>query len=97
MTRSPEQVFAPSKNGVSKMGKAILGLLLVIVSACIPTPRANLIVSGVTPASARIDAELASVSVEPASRDRDVPLIIQASPVIREIPRKVAAKQRHAP
>jgi len=55
---------------VSEMGKAIFGLLLVVVSACSTAPQANLILGSVTPAPAQIDAELASASVEPASRDR---------------------------
>jgi hypothetical protein len=61
---------APIKSGVSVVGKAILGLLLVVVFACTPAPQTNLVVGRVTPAPARIDGELAGISVEPASRDR---------------------------
>jgi hypothetical protein len=69
--------------GVSEMGKATLGLLLVVVSACTPAPQANLILGSVTPAPARIDAELASVSVEPAGRDRAVdPLPPSLAPLL---------------
>jgi hypothetical protein len=65
------------------MGKAIFGLLLVVVSACSPAPQANLILGSVTPAPARIDAELASASVEPASRDRAVdPLPPSLAPLL---------------
>jgi hypothetical protein len=65
------------------MDKAMLGLLLVVVFACTPAPQANLNVGSVTPAPARIDAELASVSVEPASRDRAVdPLPPSLAPLL---------------
>jgi hypothetical protein len=54
------------------MLKTMLGLLLPVVFACTPAPQANFFVGNVTPAPARINGELASISVEPASRDRAV-------------------------
>ena len=54
------------------MRSGIAALLLVVFSACAPVPGTDLTLANVTPATARIDAALATVTVEPASRDRAV-------------------------
>ena len=50
----------------------IAGLLFVALSACAPVPETDLALAKVTPATARIDAALATITVEPATRDRAV-------------------------
>jgi hypothetical protein len=50
----------------------IAGLLSLVLSACAPAAQTDLTLSNVTPATARIDAALTTVTVEAASRDRAV-------------------------
>jgi hypothetical protein len=54
------------------MLRAIVGVLLLIVCACAPASPPELNIGNVKPAPARINADLASLDVEPASRDRAV-------------------------
>ena len=54
------------------MHYGIRGLLVAFIISCWPAPNPGFTLAGVTPAQARIDAGLAAVTVEPASRDRTV-------------------------
>jgi hypothetical protein len=70
---------------VNQMRKRIAVLLLLILPGCssAPAPEAEFTLSSVRPAAARIDAELTSITVEPASRDRVVyPLPSTLTPLL---------------
>jgi hypothetical protein len=54
------------------MRYAVAGLLLAFLCSCSPVPEAEFALASVSPATVRIDAGLAAVTVEPASRDRAV-------------------------
>jgi hypothetical protein len=54
------------------MRYAIAGLFVVFVRACSPVPETEFALASVATTAARIDAGLAAVTVEPASRDRTV-------------------------
>lgn len=53
-----------------RMRDAVTGLFLAVLCPCSPVPEIEFALASVTPATARIDAGLAAVTVEPASRDR---------------------------
>ena len=57
---------------VIRMRYAIAGLFFAFLCSCTPVPGTGFALASVTPATARIDAGLAAVTVEPASRDRAV-------------------------
>ena len=66
------------------MRRRMITLLLLVFPSCIPPPDPGMTLSSVPPATARIDAELASVTVEPASRDRAVnPLPPTLAPLLQ--------------
>ena len=54
------------------MRYAAAGLFLAFLCSCSPVPETEFALASVTPATARIDAGLAAVTVEPSSRDRAV-------------------------
>jgi hypothetical protein len=60
---------------VNRMRCGVGGLLLVFLISCSPVPDTSFTLAKVTPAPASIDAALAAVTVEPASRDRAVYLL----------------------
>ena len=65
------------------MHYGIGGLLVAFLLSCAPAPDTNLTLASVTPAPASIDARLAAVTVEPASRDRAVyPLPRSLTPLL---------------
>jgi hypothetical protein len=65
------------------MHYGIRGLLVAFMISCSPAPDPGFILAGVTPAQASIDAALAAVTVEPASRDRTVyPLPRSLTPLL---------------
>jgi hypothetical protein len=65
------------------MRYAIAGGFLAFLCSCSPAPETELALASVTPATARIDAGLAAVTVEPASRDRAVyPLPRSLTPLL---------------
>jgi hypothetical protein len=55
------------------MHHGIGGLLVAFIISCAPVPETEFALASMTPATARIDAGLATVTVEPASRHRAVP------------------------
>jgi len=55
-----------------RMCCAIAGLFFAVLCSCSPVPETGFALASVTPTAARIDAGLAAVTVEPASRDRAV-------------------------
>ena len=57
---------------MNKLRCRIAALGLLFLPCCVPAPAAEVISAGVRPTTARIDAELVSVTIEPASRDRAV-------------------------
>jgi len=62
---------------------AVAGLFFALLCSCSPIPKTELALASVTPATARIDAGLATVTVEPASRDRTVyPLPRSLTPLL---------------
>ncbi len=66
-----------------RMRYVVAGLLFAFLFSCSPVPQTALALASVTPATARIDAGLAAVTVEPASRDRDVyPLPRSLAPLL---------------
>ncbi len=54
------------------MRHAVAGLVFGALFSCSPVPETEFALASVTPTEARIDAGLAAVTVEPASRDRAV-------------------------
>jgi hypothetical protein len=61
----------------------VITLLFLVFPSCVPPPEAEMTLSNVPAAAARIDAVLAAVTVEPASRDRAVnPLPPTLSPLL---------------
>jgi hypothetical protein len=65
------------------MRYAIAGLFVAFLCSCSPVPETEFALASVTPAVAWIDAGLAAVTVEPASRDRAVyPLPRSLSPLL---------------
>jgi hypothetical protein len=54
------------------MRYAIAGLFFAFLFSCSSVPETGFALASVSPAKARIDAGLAAVTVEPASRDRAV-------------------------
>jgi hypothetical protein len=65
------------------MHYGIRGLLVAFMISCSPAPDPGFTLAGVTPAQASIDAALAAVTVEPASRDRTVyPLPRSLTPLL---------------
>jgi len=65
------------------MHYGIGGLLVAFVISCSPPPDTSFTLASVAPAPASIDAALAAVSVEPASRDRAVyPLPRSLTPLL---------------
>ena len=68
---------------VMRMRYAIAGLFFALLCSCTPVAETELALASVTPATARIDAALAAVTVEPASRDRAVyPLPRSLTPLL---------------
>jgi hypothetical protein len=68
---------------VTRMRYAIAGLFFALLYSCTPVPETEFALASVTPATARIDAGLAAVIVEPASRDRAVyPLPRSLTPLL---------------
>jgi hypothetical protein len=68
---------------LNKTGNRIFGLLLVLLPCCTSAPEPEFRLANVTTAPARLEAELASVAVEPASRDRAVyPLPSTLTPLL---------------
>ena len=66
-----------------RMRYAVSGLFFAFLCACTPVPETEVALASVTPATARIDAALAAVTVEPASRDRTVyPLPRSLTPLL---------------
>jgi len=66
-----------------RMRCAIAGLFFALLCSCSPVPETGLALARVTPTTARIDAGLAAVTVEPASRDRAVyPLPRSLTPLL---------------
>ena len=66
-----------------RMRYAIAGLIFALLYSCTPVPETEVALASVTPATARIDAALAAVTVEPASRDRTVyPLPRSLTPLL---------------
>ena len=66
-----------------RMRCAIAGLFIALLCSCSPGPETGFALAGVTPTTARIDAGLAAVTVEPASRDRAVyPLPRSLTPLL---------------
>ena len=66
-----------------RMSRASAGLFFALLCACPPVPEAEFALASVTPTTARIDAGLAAVTVEPASRDRAVyPLPRSLTPLL---------------
>ena len=66
-----------------RMSCASAGLFFAFLCACSPVPEAEVVLASVTPTTARIDAGLAAVTVEPASRDRTVyPLPRSLTPLL---------------
>src|SRR5205823_14651692 len=62
---------------------AISGLFVAFVCACSPVPETEFALASVATTAARIDAGLAAVTVEPASRDRAVyPLPRSLTPLL---------------
>jgi hypothetical protein len=69
--------------GLMRMRYAVAGLCSAFLCACSPVPETEFALASVTPAKARIDAGLAAVTVEPASRDRAVyPLPRSLTPLL---------------
>jgi hypothetical protein len=80
----PEEI-AESQKGVrvNRIHYVIGGLLFAFMVSCSPAPDTSLTLASVTPALASIDAALAAVTVEPASRDRTVyPLPRSLTPLL---------------
>jgi hypothetical protein len=68
---------------VMRMRYAIAGLFFALLCSCTPVPETEFALASVTPTTARIDAGLAAVTVEPASRDRAVyPLPRSLTPLL---------------
>src|SRR5205823_5387335 len=66
-----------------RMSYAIAGLFFAYLCSCSPVPETEFALTSVTAATARIDAALAAVTVEPASRDRAVyPLPRSLTPLL---------------
>jgi hypothetical protein len=66
-----------------RMRCAIAGLFIALLCSCSPVPETGFALAAVTPTTARIDAGLAAVTVEPASRDRAVyPLPRSLTPLL---------------
>ena len=66
-----------------RMRYAIAGLFFALLYSCTAVPETEFTLASVTPATARIDAALAAVTVEPASRDRAVyPLPRSLTPLL---------------
>ena len=66
-----------------RMRYAIAGLFFALLCSCTPVPETEFALTSVTAATARIDAALAAVTVEPASRDRAVyPLPRSLTPLL---------------
>lgn len=66
-----------------RMRYAVAGLSFAFLCSCAPVPDTEFALASVTPATARIDAGLAAVAVEPASRDRTVyPLPRSLTPLL---------------
>jgi hypothetical protein len=65
------------------MRAAIVGLFIALLCSYSPVPETEFALASVTPATARVDAALAAVTVEPASRDRTVyPLPRSLAPLL---------------
>jgi len=65
------------------MRHRVITLLFLVFPSCVPPPEVEITLSNLTAAAARIDAALAAVTVEPASRDRAVnPLPPTLSPLL---------------
>jgi hypothetical protein len=68
---------------VMRMRYAIAGLFFARLYSCTPVPETEFALASVTRATDRIDAALAAVTVEPASRDRAVyPLPRSLTPLL---------------
>src|ERR1700738_3956101 len=68
---------------VMRMRYAVAGLSFALLCSCSPVPETEFALASVTTARARIDAGLAAVTVEPASRDRAVyPLPRSLTPLL---------------
>ena len=66
-----------------RMRYAVAGLFFALLCSCSPVPETEFALASVTTARARIDAGLAAVTVEPASRDRAVyPLPRSLTPLL---------------
>jgi hypothetical protein len=66
-----------------RMRYAIAGLFFALLYSCTAVPETEFTLASVTPATARIDAALAAVTVEPASHDRAVyPLPRSLTPLL---------------
>jgi hypothetical protein len=66
-----------------RMSCTIAGLFFAFLCACSPIPEPEFTLASVKPATARMDAALAAVTVEPASRDRTVyPLPRSLTPLL---------------
>ena len=66
-----------------RMRYAVAGLFFAFFCACSLVPETEFALANVTPATARIDARLAAVTVEPATRDRAVyPLPRSLTPLL---------------
>jgi hypothetical protein len=66
-----------------RMRYAAAGLFFAFLCSCSPLPESEFALASVTPATARIDARLATVTVEPASGDRAVyPLPRSLTPLL---------------
>jgi len=66
-----------------RMRYAVAGLFFALLCSCSPVPETEFALASVTTATARIDAGLAAVTVEPASRDRAVyPLPRSLTPLL---------------
>ena len=74
---------APEGGRVMRMRYGVAGLFFALLFSCSPVPDTDFALASVTPATARIDAGLAAVTVEPASRDRAVyPLPRSLTPLL---------------
>jgi hypothetical protein len=87
----PQELYAPEEivclkakwDRVMRMRYAIAGLFFALLCSCTPGPETEFALASVRPATARIDAALAAVTVEPASRDRAVyPLPRSLTPLL---------------
>lgn len=81
---TPEEIARKAEWGrLMRMRYTIAGLFFAFLCACSPIPEPEFALASVKPATARLDAALAAVTVEPASRDRTVyPLPRSLTPLL---------------